>query len=261
MPKLHELLAAESNVAAAANAIAEETLKVLGRPEAFVRTVTKVAHFAEEDQKLDTVQSTEITTTVKQRLAYSLGRAWQKHVDLLVSKDATNQDAKADIVVGGQVLVYAVPATALLTLEKQLGAVRVQLEVAPTLPAGLPWRWDPAENLFVTEEPKVSFRTRKTVRPIVLTPATKEHPAQVQTITEDVPIAKIEQTQFSGMWTSAEKADTLARLDTLLVAVKKARQRANRTEVKQVPLGRALTEFILNGPAGDLISDVDSLAD
>lgn len=258
MPKLHELLAAEANVAAQANAIAEETLKVFGRPEAFIRTTTSVHHFAEEDQRLDVTETKELTTTVESRLAYGFGRPWTNHLDLLASKDRTNQEAKADVVVNGAVLLTGVPATFLLALEKHLADARKRLEAAPTLQAGVPWEWSEVDHLYIAGEPQVSFRTRKTVRPIIMAEATKEHPAQVQAISEDVPIARIEKLLASGMWTSAQKADALARLDALLVAVKKARQRANRADVVPMKVGQILARFILAGPAADKLTDQDS---
>lgn len=64
---------------------------------------------------------------------------------------------------------------------------------------------------------------------------------------EDVPVAKVEMVEFSGMWTVQQKADALDRVDVLLQAIKKARQRANTAEVVDGHIGAALTAFIVSG--------------
>jgi len=74
---------------------------------------------------------------------------------------------------------------------------------------------------------------------------------------EDVPVASVTKTVWSGMWTSRQKADALARLDTLLIAIKKARQRANRTEVLKPRAGKVLADWILKGPEADDLSGSD----
>lgn len=257
MPKLHELLAAESNLAAAYNAISEETLKVLGKPELFMKQTAIVTHFDESERHLDTSETKDSTTTVSERMSYNFGRAFTSYIDLLMQKDRTNQDARADVIVNGEVLLSGVPATALLTLEARLADARKKLEAAPTLQPGPVWVEDKSESMWKTEEPSVSFRTRKTIRPIVLVQATKEHPAQVEKVAEDVPIARIERVTWSGMWTSKQKHDALARLDALVIAVKKARQRANRTDVVQMKAGEKIASFILNGPASEQLTGPD----
>src|ERR1041384_104506 len=115
MSKLYELLAAEASVAGAHQTIHLETLKVLDKPEHFVRTETNVSYFDEVDQKLNTSETKASTTTVDDRLSYSFGRPFVNYVDLLVQKDRTNQEARADVVVNGQVLLKDIPSTALLT--------------------------------------------------------------------------------------------------------------------------------------------------
>ena len=74
--------------------------------------------------------------------------------------------------------------------------------------------------------------------------ATKEHPAQVESITTDVAIGKITVNNWSGMLSPAQKSILLGKIDTLIRAVKKARQRANTTEVVKVNIGDKLFDFI-----------------
>jgi hypothetical protein len=93
---------------------------------------------------------------------------------------------------------------------------------------------------------------------VTLSHATKEHPAQVEKVGEQVNVGKITETVYSGMWTSAQKADILNRVEALLRAFKKARQRANRVDIKDVRAGRKLAEFILSGPTSEKLTDEDS---
>jgi hypothetical protein len=246
MAKMHELLAVEASVAGNLQRDVDETLKVFGRPEAFRKTSKAKVYFAEEDQKLNTNEVTEITTTVQDRLNWFSKHA-VKFFDLVLQKDKTNQKAAADLVVDGVTLATNVPATTLLMLESKLQEVRKVLDASPTLPSTVRWSKDDVEGLWVTSDPVVTFTTKKVAKPVVLYEATKEHPAQVKEVSEDVPVAKITQTTWQGMLTATEKATLLGRLDTLLQSVKKARQRANTTDVEKANFGSDIFGYLFNG--------------
>lgn len=247
MPKLHELLAAEASVAGAYNSISEETLKVFGKPDHFMKQTTATSYFAEAEKNLDTFETKDSVTTVTERLNWQLGDAFKSYFDILAQKDATNQMAKADVELDGKVFLTGVPATYLLTLETKIGDLRKKFEAIPTLQPGPLWVEDAGEGKWRTAEAQVSFKTKKTIRPIILVAPTDKHPAQVEKISEDVPVAKIERTTWSGMWTSTEKSDLLARLDALLIALKQARQRANTQEVVKLQVGKRLSDYLLTG--------------
>lgn len=250
MGKMHELIAAESSIAATYNSMREETAKVFDKPDAFVRSTTVVTYFDDAESHLNTTETKELTTTVADRLEYFLSGAFVGYLDLQLNKDLTNQLASAELEIDGKVLAAGIPATMFLQLEKELSTLRNVVLKAPTLAPGFVWeREENEDNLFRTREPKVSFRTKKTVRPIVLVPPTDKHPAQVDKVNEDVPVAKIEQRIWSGMLSSSQKADYLSRIDALLVAVKKARQRANSVEATKASIGKTIADFILSGKA------------
>lgn len=245
MAKMHELLAVESAVTANFQRDLEETLKVLARPDHFQKQVAQKTFFAEEDQKLNVSETKDITTTVAERLNWFSGAA-EKYLDVIIQKDKTNQKAVADIALDdGTVVAADVPATTLLALETKLQDLRKVFVAVPTLPSGIMWEWDAAENLWKTKEPVVTFQTKKTAKAVVLYEATKEHPAQVKEVFEDVPVAKITKDTYNGMLTSAQKAEVLGRLDTLLKAVKQARQRANNVDADKTKIGPAITKFLL----------------
>ena len=251
MAKLHEVLAVESGLQTAAKKINEETVRTFGKKdEHFVETVKTISHFAEEDQKLNTDESKSMVTTVFDKLLYTAGPNI-KAFDAYLQKEATNQKAVADLVVGETTLATAVPATVLLGLETKLAELRVVYENIPTLAPGPTWVVDTDKRkeggVYKSAQPDVTFRTRKTVKPIIMAPATEQHPAQVQAIQEDVPVAKITTQHWSGMITSAQKSDLLGRIDALLRAVKRARQRANMTDVENRKIGKVLFDWLHSG--------------
>lgn len=249
--KLHELLAAESGVTKVYDELLGESEKVFAKPAHFTKIVTDKHYFdATEASKLDTSEVTDMVTTVDERLSYFFGRPFTNCIDTILQKDATNANAVADLVVSGQTLAYKVPAITLLAWEKRFEGLRKLLLAIPTHQPGVEWEDDSDTGYKVSKGVK-TFTTKKTMKPVVLHAESVHHPAQVEKVFEDVPIAEITKTTYSGMWTSLQKADALARLDALHIAIKQARQRANRTDVVKHKVGESLARFILKGPAAD----------
>jgi hypothetical protein len=248
MGKMHELLAVESTIAGNYNRDMAETLKAFSKPELFSKIVKSVKHFDDEQAKLDTVETVDMTTTVKDRLDW-FGAIAGKFLDVQLQKDKTNQSATADLVVDGKVIASAVPATTLLMLETKLQDIRKVLENSPTLPQGVEWEpaTDEAPGRYVNADDAKTFKTNKTTQPVVLYEATKEHPAQVKEVTVDKPVAVILTKRFSGATTAADKAAKLGRLDALLQAAKVARQKANTAEADKSKFGKEIIDFILEG--------------
>lgn len=254
MAKLHEILAVEKGLQTTAKQTNAETMKTFNAKDAhFVGTVKQIRHFDENEKNLNTDEFKDMVDTVFSKLAYNAGpniRAWNAYYQ----KEATNQKATADIVMddaagGPLVLVPGVPATVLLGLETKLAELKTVYDAIPTLAPGPSWVPDPArgKGVWRSEHPDKTFRTRKTVKPIVMSPATPQHPAQVQAVQEDVPVAEITVQSWSGMITTAQKSDLLSKIDRLLRAVKQARQRANATEAVKGEIGKVLIDFIHGG--------------
>lgn len=254
MAKLHEILAVEKGLQTVAKQTNQETIKTFNAKDAhFVGTVREIRHFDETDSKLNTDEFKDMVDTVFGKLVYNAGpniKAW----DAYFQKEATNQKAAADIVIddGGApvVLGAGVPATVLLGLETKLAELKAVYDAIPTLAPGPTWVVDTnrrATGVYRSEHADVTFRTRKTVKPIIMAPATQQHPAQVQAIQEDLPVATITTQHWSGMITTAQKSELLGRIDRLLRAVKQARQRANATEAVKGAIGKVLFNFIHDG--------------
>ena len=69
-------------------------------------------------------------------------------------------------------------------------------------------------------------------------------PAVIDKWEEVENVGKYTKKHWSGAVTSARKSELLGRIDNLLRAVKKARQRANSTEVVSMSVGNSLFEYI-----------------
>jgi hypothetical protein len=164
--------------------------------------------------------------------------------DVTATKDFANCHASADLVVDGEVLVKDAPATFLLFLEKQLGDLKTFVGKIPVLDPAEDWTLNEGDGLFRTEATRTT-RTKKVQRPIVLYPATPEHPAQTQLISEDVVVGSWVTTKQSGALPAPRKEELLERIERLSVAVKFARETANAAEATRREVGERLFAFLL----------------
>lgn len=182
------------------------------------------------------------------KLEYVAGHG-ARYLDVVAQKEATNQTAKADIVIDGNVLVADVPVTHLLTLETKLKELRQMYEAIPTLDPSVSWVQDPnsPKGVYKSQTASVSFRTEKKLMHKVLVDATDKHPAQIEKWSEDKPVARIETNKTSGMLSSVDKSALLARIDRLAEAVKRARQRANGAPIVEIKVGKTIFDYLHGG--------------
>lgn len=247
MAKLHELLAVENDVESTFKKVLTEAAHTFKNKNEHFEGHVKIYQPTEENQDdLVPDDRKEIDTTVHAKLDYLSGHGI-RYLDALLQKEATNQEAKADIVVDGVTLAKDMPATFLLGLETRLKWIRDVIEAAPTLPPGIKWEKDPekGEHIYGTVHMEETFRTKSGYEPQILYHATKEHPAQVDKIKTVKNIGKFSKMRWSGAITPAEKSVLLSRVDKLLRGAKKARQRANTQTVKKITIGKELFDYIL----------------
>lgn len=244
MGKLHEILAVEKDLAEGAKKLVAEGIKTFSsKANLFIGTVTTLRHFDESNKRLDSETEVTLSETVPGKLSH-INRAVQKYWDTIYIKENTNTVAKADLEHNGTILVRDVPATVLLGLESRLSGYRELLESIPTLSPGQKWELDPdyGENVYRSQNPDNSFKTEKNFEFRIMTAATDKHPAQIEKWNVDKPVADIQKTTWSGMISSARKAQILANLDSLISSVKKARQRANSVEIVK---GQPFTDILM----------------
>lgn len=248
MAKLHEVLSVEKSLFDVSKKLIKESSHTFTKSSLFMGGSRQLTMFDENAQNANTREEQELTTTVDENLAW-VNEAIAKYWDAVGQKDITNTTAVADIIVRGKTIAANVPATFLLGLETKLKEVRKLYEDIPTLRPGVAWEEyeDLGENIFRIKTPVETVKTEKVLKPVVLYEATKEHPAQVKETNEVIPVGKYVQTEWSGMLRPVDKADRLKRIDDLLLAVKKARQRANEAQVVDFHIGETLFNFINKG--------------
>lgn len=164
--------------------------------------------------------------------------------DATATKDYANCNARASVIVNGTVLVKDAPIPFLLFLEKQLDYVKTFIQKLPVLDSVDLWKEDSNSGLWRTE-PITTHRNKKVQKPIVLYPATTEHPAQTQLITDDVLAGYWRQTKFSGAIPAPRKAELLNKVAELSKAVVEAREEANTSEAPDVFVGQSIFNYLL----------------
>ena len=253
MAKLHELLAVEGDLEGSYKKIIDES-KI---------TFTKRAdHFFGFHRKCDMMQEgaeappeefKEMDSTVHKKLDYVKDYVI-RYFDAILQKEKTNQQAVADLIVDDVTIGKDLPATFLLGLESRLKMVRSVYKFLPTLPPGTKWEKDETrgEHIYVTTHPEQTPKTAKTFMHKVLVDAQfpkegeggQSLPAQIEKWEEQKTVGMYQKTIWSGMITPVEKSNFLSKIDKLIRATKKARQRANATNVVKINIGEEIFNFI-----------------
>ncbi|WP_020468182.1 DUF7873 family protein [Zavarzinella formosa] len=182
-------------------------------------------------------------------LIVKVASLWNTVWGLTLTQDTGNQSAKADIVVDGKTLLANVPVTTLLYFDKQLNDLETFISKLPVPDPAEEWSTDPNTNLLkgrLTE----SMRTSKEPTVIVKYEATKEHPAQTEIFTKDIPVGTWSQIQYSGAIQNSRKEELLTKIRKLQEAVKVAREQANLLEVEKQS-AKALLDYVF----GDVVKE------
>ncbi len=248
MGKLHELLAVESDKLGVANKIIEETHKVfISKHEHFEEFHKHLESFLEDERTDASEEHRAMVTTVPKKIKWMLD-SFMSYLDLLYQKELTNRKACSDLTIGGTTIAKDVPAVYLLGLENKFKAVRKVFEVLPTLKPGVEWTPDEqrGDGVYKAVHTEKKFKTAKTFQHQVLYDATKEHPAQIEKWEETKNVGVYNTERYSGMTTPLKKAMYLSRIDQVIQACKKARQRANCEPIVSGKIGKNIIDFILN---------------
>jgi hypothetical protein len=240
--KLNQIIAIEKGVKARANSEITNVHKINQKPALF-------GGFAKTYQSID--ENGEKLPAESQRVQVRSGDVLEKleHsqselMTIAARKDWTNMSARADVVLDGKVVLASVPATHLLFLEKQLTDAHTFFSNLPLLDEAEDWKFDENAGLYKTD-PVQTHRTKKKQTPLVMYPATPEHPAQTQLITEDVISGFWNTVKMSGAMKRPDVESLVERCEALLNAVKQAREGANMTEEVDSPdVGRAVFGYL-----------------
>jgi hypothetical protein len=248
MSKLHELLAVESDLDNIQKTIVAEAQNTFTKkPHMFFGFEKRLDNYNENLPEAPRERQ-ELTTTVTDKLEY-VNAHIIRYFDAVLQKELTNQTAKADIIIGETVLAKDVPTTFLLGLETKLKTIRALYESIPTLPSGIGWDKDTelGEDIYRARNSEKKYRTAKTFKHKVLYEATDHHPAQIERWEENENVGMYITDKWTGLISPAQKSDYLGRLDLLIRAVKKARQRGNNTQVVKTKIARDLFSYVMEG--------------
>ena len=243
MTRLNQVIAVEKGIKTKVLKNITELNKLLQKPalfDGFSKTWEKIDE--ESEQKANERKRVQFKT---KDVLSEISDNMTELFDVTAQKDFANCDAKADVIVDGNVLLIGIPATYLLFLEKQLINVKTIVGNLPTLSTDEDWHLDTASSLYKT----AAVQTRSTAKvqePITLAAATEHHPAQTQLISKDVVIGHWQTTKQSGAAINDDKKNILKRVDSLLKAVKFAREEANTVTAKQQNVGDKVFSYLFS---------------
>lgn len=163
--------------------------------------------------------------------------------DVTATKDWTNCQAKADVIVDGAVLLKNVPATYLLFLEKQCAELLSFARSLPTLDAAEVWTYDNSQDCWATP-PVETIRSKKIKQSKTVFEGTQHHPPQFLVWDEDVPEGRWKTIHFSGAMRASEQNAMIERIEKVQRAVKFAREEANRSTALPQEVGAAVLRYI-----------------
>lgn len=241
MGRLHQIIAVEKGVKSKTDKAVTDAYHLAQKPELFTG-LTRTYEAAVDGDERKPPESKKIQHTATEIVA-AVRAAMAELMDVTATKDASNATAKASVFVGGTALLADVPVTSLLFLEKRLTDLRTFVSKMPTLDPAESWTMDPAQGYYITPETETAS-IRKVNKPLVAVAATDKHPAQVAMVSEDVVAGYWRQRKSSAAMPVPEQASTLARIDTLIRAVKIAREEANSVEIVERKIGDKVLDFI-----------------
>lgn len=243
--RLHELLAVGTSQSTQSNKLRQDLGNTFEKKRHLFEQ--KIVTFQPDGEgEAVTEQQSDLQSTVAKELAW-INPHLAKSLDMEFQINEANTRAKADIVLtDGYVVAVGVPATALLELQKRLTELQGLIASIPTLDPAKGFQRDPDAGTGVFRARAVSKnRTTKIQEPLILYPATPEHPAQTQLITKDVRVGIIKEEEWSGLITPAQKAEMLDKVENLSKAVRAARSRANEEVVdRDAKIGEAILSYI-----------------
>lgn len=247
MPKLNQILAIEKGTKARVNEKLTVIYKTLQKPELFSGHV-KTYKPKDEDPTSPFGEVLPDDVRVVQakaaKLLEQVAEAQTEIFDLSFARDVANTAAKADLVVDGVTILKDVPVPYLLWLEKQLNDLHSEVKRVPTLDPAEEWSWSSDQASYVSKMSNQA-RTKKVTVPLVLSPATDKHPAQVEKVTEDVRAGTWSTIKYSSALSVTVRDTYLKRVETLQKAVKQAREAANSIEVPKLEsVGKKIFDFV-----------------
>ncbi|MFO0607848.1 MAG: hypothetical protein U0324_32085 [Polyangiales bacterium] len=241
--KLNQIIAVEKSVKSKAHGDLTEAHQQLQKP-ALLSGISRNYRPKDDEGERLPPEATRVQVRA-QDVVRKTAEVLTELFDVVATKDWANCEARADVVVDGEVLLVQAPVTYLLFLEKQLVDLHTFVKKLPVLDPAESWLEDAAQNCFATEAVE-TVRTKKVPRNHVKAEATEKHPAQVDVYYEDVAVGYWRTVKYSGALPARKVAALLERVEKLQRAVKFAREEANAVEVKQQKVGAAIFGYLFD---------------
>ena len=243
MLRLNQVIATEKTIKSEAFAVVTSAHKELQKTAPLAGISRSYIPRDDEGERLPP-ESTRVQVRAQQLMDNAI-KALTILFDITATKDWGNTQAKASIMIDGQVLLADVPAPYLLFLEKQLIDIHTFVAKLPVLDPSETWTYDAAADAYATPAMQ-TVRTKKVPRNHVKAEATKEHPAQVDVYYEDVPQGTWSTVKYSGALPQQRVNELLARVQKLQQAVKYAREEANCLKVEEKSMGATIFNYLFS---------------
>ncbi len=242
--KLHQILAVESN-------IRNQTQKDLTKfhqaleKDGLLKGINKTYVPIKEDGEQLPPERESLQVRVPDVLK-EVAAILEKQYDITAIRDFANTNAKADVTLpDGTVLLTNAPAPYLLWLEGRLEDLHTFVAKLPTLPADIEWAWDNNQNCYRNKHEIKTVKTAKVEYSLVLLEPTKEHPGQAVPKIRDENIGWWTTIKYSGAVPVPDQKAMKDRVETLVKAVKMAREKANQVEVNDdLKVGGKLLKYV-----------------
>lgn len=242
MSKLNQIIAVANGKKSMAKSTITNAHQLSQKPELF--TGLERNYEPIEDGAVLPPESKKVQFTVDDVIS-SIRPSITDMMDVVLTQDAANQEAKSDIVVNDVTVASDVPVSTLIFLEKQLIDLNKFVSTLPELDNSEDWTKDPNSGYFRSNETK-THRLEKIPTPVVLYEATPEHPAQVQLSNVDKLAGYWSTVKLSGAMPRTEKQQTLQRITDLKESIVKARESANSIGVDQKKIGEDVLNYIFS---------------
>jgi hypothetical protein len=250
MPQtLGQVVAAEAAARSEANKRTGAIHKQGQKPdlfEGFDRTYAPFATLADgtEDLSLQRPPQGTRVQVRAEKLIRDFMDELQPAIDLAASKDEANCKARADVLIDGEVLLSAVPATHLLHMEKVLEDIGTFIAKLPVRDPSVHWE-DSAEDSLAHSGPTFTNSEEVQTKAMIVVPATREHAGTGTTYQERVAVGRWTTVRHTGALTAERKRRLEGRVAILKVAFRQAREAANRAEALELHEADTLFGYIL----------------
>lgn len=244
MTALHQLLAVKQGVRARAQQALTKFYHQVQKTEPF-SGISK--RYTPKDEEGETFPGEFNRVQLDaQKLLKDVKEALLPMYKVTADTDATNQVAKANIVVGEVTVATDVPVATLLWLEKQLADLSTVISKIPVLDPQHEWTRNPEQGVWTTA-PMETVRSKKVPRNHVKARATDKHPEQVEVFFEDVTVGTWSTQKLSGAMRAMDVQILQNRVAAVRDAVKVAREEANRIDAVSLDISGVL-HFVIGGP-------------